>query len=61
MPLAGAVSDGMSAARAAEEDVDIAEALARHRSGAAIAVLGDGIDTGPTYTNVNDLLAIAID
>ncbi len=26
----------------------------------AVAALGDGIDTGPTHTNVNDLFAMAI-
>ena len=25
-----------------------------------MAALGDGIETGPTHTNVNDLFAIAI-
>jgi len=59
--LAGAISDGATVERAAAAGVDIRDALARHRSGAAIAALGDGIDTGPTHTNVNDLFAIAID
>ena len=59
--IAGAISDGATAERAAAKGIDIREALSRHRSGAAIAALGDGIDTGPTHTNVNDLCAIAID
>jgi glycerate-2-kinase len=40
--------------------VDVRDAIARHRSGSAVTALGDGIDTGPTHTNVNDLFALAI-
>ncbi|HET6831237.1 MAG TPA: DUF4147 domain-containing protein [Solirubrobacterales bacterium] len=58
--LAGAISDGVTVERAAAAAVDVDHAIARHRSGAAIAALGDGIETGPTHTNVNDLFAIAI-
>jgi glycerate-2-kinase len=58
--LAGAISDGLTAERAAEAGVDIRAAVAGHRSGGAIAALGDGIATGPTHTNVNDLFAVAI-
>ena len=59
--LAGAISDGATVARASEVGIDLRDALARHRSGAAVAALGDGIETGPTHTNVNDLFAIAIE
>jgi hydroxypyruvate reductase len=59
--LAGAISDGATVARAGEAGVDLRDALARHRSGAAVAALGDGVETGPTHTNVNDLFAIAIE
>jgi glycerate 2-kinase len=58
--LAGALVDGMSAARARAASVDLAGALAAHRSGDAVAALGDGIETGPTHTNVNDLFVVAI-
>ncbi len=58
--LAGAISDGATAERARAAGIDIREALARHRSGEAVTALGDGIETGPTHTNVNDLFAIAI-
>jgi glycerate-2-kinase len=58
--LAGAISDGATVERAAAAGIDTREALARHRSGAAIQALGDGIETGPTHTNVNDLFAVAI-
>jgi glycerate-2-kinase len=58
--LAGAISDGATLERAAAAGVDVRDAIARHRSGSAVAALGDGIDTGPTHTNVNDLFALAI-
>jgi len=58
--LAGAVADGATAARAREAGIDLRAAVASHRSGEAIAALGDGIDTGPTHTNVNDLFVVAI-
>ena len=58
--LAGAVADGTSAERAAEAAIDLEDALDGHRSGDAVRALRDGIDTGATHTNVNDLFAIAI-
>ncbi len=58
--LAGAICDGDTAARARAAGLDLRQALAAHRSGAAAAALGDGIVTGPTHTNVNDLFVIAI-
>ncbi len=58
--LAGAICDGDTMARARAAGVDLRRALAGHRSGEAAAALGDGILTGPTHTNVNDLFVIAI-
>ena len=58
--LAGAIVDGDSAGRAREAGIDIAAAISEHRSGEAVAALGDGIETGPTHTNVNDLFVLAI-
>ena len=58
--LAGAAVDGATGERATELGLDLEEALASHRSGEAVAALGDGIVTGPTGTNVNDLFAIAV-
>jgi len=58
--LAGAVCDGATSERAGAAGIDIRAAVARHRSGPAVTELGDGIETGPTHTNVNDLFAIAI-
>lgn len=58
--LAGGIADGATAARAREDGIDLRAAIASHRSGEAIVALGDGIDTGPTHTNVNDLFVVAI-
>ncbi len=58
--LAGGVSDGSTAERAVAAGIDLTGALSRHRSGVALEALGDGIDTGPTHTNVNDLFVVAI-
>jgi glycerate 2-kinase len=58
--LSGAVSDGTTAERARAAGIDLASVLARHRSGDAVRTLGDGIDTGPTHTNVNDLFVVAV-
>ena len=57
-PARSATARPSSAPQAA--GIDLRDALARHRSGEAVAALGDGIETGPTHTNVNDLFAIAI-
>lgn len=58
--LAGAIADGESARRAREAGLDISAAISRHRSGEVVEALGDGIETGPTHTNVNDLFVLAI-
>lgn len=58
--LAGAVTDGRTAARAREEGIDLAIAIASHSCGTAVATLGDGIETGPTHTNVNDLFVLSV-
>jgi glycerate-2-kinase len=58
--VAGAVADGTTRARAREAGIDLRAALAGHRSGEAVAALGDAIVTGPTHTNVNDLFVAAI-
>jgi glycerate 2-kinase len=58
--LAGAVADGLTAARARDAGIDLGAALRSHGSGEATRALGDGIETGPTHTNVNDLFVVAI-
>jgi glycerate-2-kinase len=57
---AGAVVDGRTAERARADGVDLRAALAEHRSGDALAELGDLVVTGPTRTNVNDLFVVAV-
>jgi hydroxypyruvate reductase len=57
---AGALVDGLTAERAEAAGIDLAAAVAEHRSGEALAGLGDLIVTGPTQTNVNDMFVIAV-
>jgi hydroxypyruvate reductase/glycerate 2-kinase len=58
--LAGAVADGLTIARARDADIDLGAVLRSHRAGEAARALGDGIETGPTHTNVNDLFVVAV-
>ncbi|MFB6185073.1 MAG: glycerate kinase [Haloarculaceae archaeon] len=58
--LAGGVVDGETLARAADRDVDVADALARHDAATALDALGDAVVTGPTGTNVMDLRVIVL-
>jgi hydroxypyruvate reductase len=53
---AGALVDGGTLARAAVEGLDAAECLARADAGRLLAAAGDLIHTGPTGTNVMDLI-----
>lgn len=58
---AGAIVDGGSAGRMRQRGIDPTDALARHDSHPALAASGDLVVTGPTGTNVNDLLiAVAL-
>jgi glycerate-2-kinase len=57
---AGAIVDGLTAKRALAVGIDLASAVADHRTGDALAKLGDLVVTGPTQTNVNDLFVLAI-
>jgi glycerate 2-kinase len=59
--LAGAVIDGTTAARAAAAGCDLAEAVRRFDSEAAVLAAGDALATGPTGTNVGDLVVATID
>jgi glycerate 2-kinase len=58
--LAGAVVDGLTASRSRDAGIDIGAALRAHRTRDAIRGLDDGIETGPTHTNVNDLFVVAL-
>lgn len=53
---AGALVDGGSAARLADAGFDLAATLARCDAGRALEAAGDLVDTGPTGTNVADLV-----
>ena len=58
--VAGGIADGMSAQRASDAGIQARPALLEHRSAEAVRALADQIESGPTGTNVNDLIAIAI-
>jgi glycerate 2-kinase len=58
---AGAIVDGDSAARARALGLDPAAFLADNDSTGFFARLGDLLEPGPTYTNVNDFRAIVVD
>jgi hydroxypyruvate reductase len=58
---AGAIVDGDSAARARALGLDPAAFLADNNSTEFFARIGDLLEPGPTYTNVNDFRAIVVD
>lgn len=59
-PLAGAMIFPDSLARCRNQGCDPLTLLASHDSTRAFELLGDGLRTGPTFTNVNDLRAILV-
>ena len=60
-PAAGAFLTPDSYSRARAAGLDIADCLARHDSGSFFAALGDGLITGPSGHNLNDLRAIWVE
>jgi glycerate 2-kinase len=58
---AGALLDGETAARARAQGLDPAAFLADNDSTSFFRSLGDLVQPGPTYTNVNDFRAIVVD
>ncbi|HZL31301.1 MAG TPA: glycerate kinase [Pseudolabrys sp.] len=58
---AGALVDGETAARAKALGLDPAAFLADNNSTGFFGKLGDLLEPGPTYTNVNDFRAIVVD
>jgi hydroxypyruvate reductase len=58
---AGAVVDGGTVARAHASGIDCAEALRRNDAYHALAAAGDLLRTGPTGTNVNDLMLVLVE
>lgn len=59
-PSAGAIADGTAIARATALGHDAQAALANNDSYTFWAALGDAITTGPTGTNVNDVMAVFV-
>jgi glycerate 2-kinase len=57
---AGAISDGMTAERASELELDLRGTLLNHSSMEPLDRLGDLIVTGATGTNVNDLFVAVV-
>lgn len=57
---AGAVADGTTLARAAERGLDARAALAANDSYRFWSALGDAVTTGPTGTNVMDLVIVTV-
>ncbi len=53
---AGALVDGETCSRVALAELDVQEALQRADSGTALQAAGDLISTGPTGTNVGDIV-----
>ena len=53
---AGALVDGETCSRVALSEIDVQESLKRADSGVALAAAGDLIHTGPTGTNVGDIV-----
>jgi hydroxypyruvate reductase len=58
---AGAIVNGETATRARELGLDLRASLDANDSYAAFDALGDLIRTGPTGTNVNDLLFVLVE
>lgn len=56
----GALIDSTTARRAREMGVDLHQALSIHETHDALNAIHDLIITGPTHTNVNDLIVVAI-
>jgi hydroxypyruvate reductase len=50
----------LTQARAHTPQVDLRRALRAHRSSAPLQALGDLVSTGPTGTNVNDVIVMVL-
>jgi hydroxypyruvate reductase/glycerate 2-kinase len=58
--LAGALTDGSTPTRAAQKGYDLFQTLMEHDVATALKATGDVVITGPTGTNVNDLVICVI-
>lgn len=58
--IAGALTDGFTAGRAEGKGYDLYQQLVAHDVSEVLQALDDAIDTGPTGTNVNDLVVCVV-
>jgi hydroxypyruvate reductase len=58
--LAGALTDGSTKIRAAEKGFDLYRMLMDHDIATTLEATGDAVITGPTGTNVNDLVVCVV-
>jgi len=58
--IAGALTDGTTAVRARRQGYDIYRDLMQHDISATLTAAGDAVITGPTGTNVNDLVVCIV-
>jgi glycerate-2-kinase len=58
--LAGALTDGSTSKRAAQKGYDLFKMLMEHNVATVLKATGDAVITGPTGTNVNDLVICVI-
>jgi hydroxypyruvate reductase len=58
--LAGALTDGSTKIRAAEKGYDLYQMLMGHDIATTLKATGDAVVTGPTGTNVNDLVVCVV-
>jgi glycerate-2-kinase len=58
--LAGALTDGSTLKRAAQKGYDLFQKLMEHDVATVLKATGDAVITGPTGTNVNDLVICVI-
>ncbi len=58
--LAGAITDGSTKIRAAEKGYDLYQMLIKHDIATPLKAIGDAVITGPTGTNVNDLVVCVV-
>lgn len=58
--IAGALTDGTTRARAEAAGTSLPQCLERHDVSRALRAAGDAVITGPTGTNVNDLVVIVV-
>jgi glycerate-2-kinase len=58
--IAGALTDGTTPGRAGSAGADLHDALNHHDVSRALRAAGDAVITGPTGTNVNDIVIVVV-